>query len=49
VALVGTDHDPQDRNRQAEQLAGAGAEVHLSNAGATRRAVELVRQAGGTL
>ena len=42
VALVGTAHDPQDRERQAEQLAGAGAEVHLSNAGAARRAVELL-------
>jgi FdrA protein len=43
VALVGTAHDPQDRDRQAQQLAGAGAEVHLSNAGAARRAVELLR------
>jgi FdrA protein len=42
VALVGTDHDPQDRHRQSEQLAAAGAEVHLSNAGAARRAVELL-------
>jgi FdrA protein len=42
VALVGTAHDPQDRERQARQLAGAGAEVHLSNAGAARRAVELL-------
>ncbi len=42
VALVGTAHDPQDRDRQAGQLAGAGAEVHLSNAGAARRAVELL-------
>jgi FdrA protein len=42
VALVGTAHDPQDRDRQATQLAGAGAEVHLSNAGAARRAVELL-------
>jgi FdrA protein len=45
VALVGTAHDPQDRERQASQLAAAGAEVHLSNAGAARRAVELL---GGT-
>ena len=43
VALVGTAHDPQGRDRQAQQLAGAGAEVHLSNAGAARRAVELLR------
>ena len=42
VALVGTAHDPQDRDRQADQLAAAGAEVHLSNAGAARRAVELL-------
>jgi FdrA protein len=42
VALVGTRHDPQDRDRQAAQLAAAGAEVHLSNAGAARRAVELL-------
>jgi FdrA protein len=40
VALIGTAHDPQDRERQAQQLAEAGAEVHLSNAGAARRAVE---------
>jgi FdrA protein len=42
VALIGSAHDPQDRDRQADQLAGAGAEVHLSNAGAARRAVELL-------
>ncbi len=42
VALVGTAHDLQDRERQAQQLAAAGAEVHLSNAGAARRAVELL-------
>ena len=45
VALVGTAHDPQDRQRQASQLAAAGAEIHLSNAGAARRAVELLRGA----
>ncbi|GAA4371451.1 FdrA family protein [Nocardioides caricicola] len=44
VAVVGTDADPQDRERQVRALADAGAEVHLSNAGATRRALEL---AGG--
>jgi FdrA protein len=43
VALVGTTNDPQDRDRQANQLASVGAEVHLSNAGAARRAVELLR------
>lgn len=46
VAVVGTDADPQDRERQVRALADAGAEVHLSNAGATRRALEL---AGGLL
>jgi FdrA protein len=50
VALVGTDHDPQDRHRQSEALAEAGAEVHLSNAGAARRAVELLtdKMGGGS-
>ncbi len=42
VAVVGTAADPQGRDRQVGALAEAGAEVHLSNAGATRRAVELV-------
>ncbi|HET6563258.1 MAG TPA: FdrA family protein [Marmoricola sp.] len=42
VACVGTDHDPQGLTRQASALAAAGAEVHLSNAQAARRAVELV-------
>jgi FdrA protein len=42
VTVVGTAHDPQDRDRQVRVLAEAGAEVHLSNAGATRRAVELL-------
>lgn len=45
VAVVGTDGDPQRRDRQVAALVEAGAEVHLSNAGATRRALEL---AGGT-
>jgi FdrA protein len=44
VSVVGTSLDPQDRDRQVAALAAAGAEVHVSNAGATRRAVEL---AGG--
>ena len=44
VTVVGTSLDPQDRDRQVAALVAAGAEVHLSNAGATRRAVEL---AGG--
>ena len=42
VAVVGTRADPQDLARQVRVLADAGAEVHLSNAGATRRAVDLV-------
>jgi FdrA protein len=42
VAVVGTAADPQGREGQVRALAEAGAEVHLSNAGATRRAVELV-------
>lgn len=44
VSLVGTAADPQDLARQAAALAAAGAEVHLSNAGAARRAVTLVEQ-----
>ncbi len=42
VAVVGTAHDPQGLERQVQALADAGAEVHLSNAAATRRAVELL-------
>ncbi len=42
VAVVGTAADPQGLDRQVLALADAGAEVHLSNARATRRAVELV-------
>jgi FdrA protein len=42
VTLVGTASDPQGLQRQARTLAAAGAEVHLSNAGATRRALELL-------
>ena len=41
VACIGTESDPQVLSRQAETLAAAGAEVHLSNAAATQRAVEL--------
>ena len=47
VAVVGTSADPQGLDRQVRALADAGAEVHRSNATATRRAVELVRTAGG--
>jgi FdrA protein len=42
VAVIGTAADPQGLDRQVQQLADAGAEVHLSNAGATRRAVALL-------
>jgi FdrA protein len=42
VCVVGTRHDPQDRDRQVAALVAAGAEVHLSNAGATRRALALL-------
>jgi FdrA protein len=42
VAVVGTAADPQGLDRQVRALADAGAEVHLSNARATRRAVELI-------
>lgn len=42
VAVVGTTGDPQDRDRQVRALVEAGAEVHLSNAGAARRALELI-------
>jgi FdrA protein len=48
VAVVGTAADPQGLDRQVRALADAGAEVHLSNAGATRRAVEIVQQAGAS-
>lgn len=42
VTVVGTRHDPQGLDRQVDALATAGAEVHLSNAGATRRALEIL-------
>ncbi|MGC0416081.1 FdrA family protein [Embleya sp. AB8] len=42
ISLCGTDQDPQDLAGQARTLAGAGAEVHLSNAEAARRAVAIV-------
>jgi FdrA protein len=42
VAVVGTANDPQGLARQVDALAAAGAEVHLSNANATRRAVSLL-------
>ena len=48
VTVVGTSADPQDRARQVQQLVAAGAEVHLSNAGATRRALDLLAAREGT-
>jgi FdrA protein len=42
ASVVGTRLDPQDRARQVRALVEAGVEVHLSNAGATRRALELL-------
>jgi FdrA protein len=45
VACVGTEQDPQGLTRQAEALAAAGAEVYLSNAQATARAIALVEDA----
>ncbi len=47
VACVGTSTDPQGLTRQAEALAAAGAEVHLSNAAATRRAIALTNVTDG--
>jgi FdrA protein len=46
VALCGTQRDPQGRDRQAEALRGAGAEVYLSNAAAARRSVDLIVEGG---
>lgn len=45
ATVVGTALDPQDLERQVRVLAEAGAEVHLSNAGATRRALALLEEA----
>jgi len=42
VSLVGTDLDPQGLDAQRDALVAAGAEVHLSNAAATRRALDLL-------
>ena len=47
VSVVGTTADPQGLDRQVRALADAGAEVHLSNARATRRAVELLGSTPG--
>jgi FdrA protein len=45
VSLIGTDLDPQGLSAQRDALLAAGAEVHLSNAAATRRAVQLIEGA----
>jgi FdrA protein len=45
ITVVGTELDPQGLRRQVQTLVDVGSEVHLSNADATRRAVELI---GGT-
>lgn len=45
IACVGTSGDLQGLERQAAALAEAGAEVHLSNARAARRAVSLIGSA----
>ena len=45
VSLVGTDLDPQGLAAQRDALVAAGAEVHLSNASATRRALQLIEGA----
>ncbi len=42
ISLCGTDRDLQGLDAQARTLAAAGAEVHLSNAEAARRAVAIV-------
>ena len=39
VSLIGTNGDPQNFDSQVNQLTQAGAEVHLSNASATKAAV----------
>lgn len=45
VSLIGTAADPQGLDRQAAAICAAGASVHLSNAAAARKAVELVEDA----
>ncbi|WP_210504061.1 FdrA family protein [Nocardioides xinjiangensis] len=45
ASLVGTDLDPQGLAQQRDALVTAGAEVHLSNAAATRRALQLIGDA----
>jgi FdrA protein len=45
VSVVGTQDDPQGTRSQCAALNAAGAAVHLSNAAATRAALDLI--AGG--
>ena len=45
TSLIGTSSDPQGLEQQAVALRDAGASVHLSNAAAARKAVELVADA----
>jgi FdrA protein len=42
VAVVGTGDDPQDTRAQCAALTAAGAAVFLSNAAATRAAIDLL-------
>ncbi|MGN6577131.1 MAG: FdrA family protein [Nocardioides sp.] len=42
VAVIGTRDDPQDTRAQCAALTAAGAAVHLSNAAATRAAIDLL-------
>ncbi|HEX6235147.1 MAG TPA: hypothetical protein VFZ63_18615 [Jiangellaceae bacterium] len=44
ISLIGTAGDPQGLERQAVALRDAGASVHLSNAHAARKAVELAEE-----
>jgi FdrA protein len=44
ISLIGTASDPQGLERQAVALRDAGASVHLSNAHAARKAVELAEE-----
>ncbi|REE99619.1 FdrA family protein [Thermomonospora umbrina] len=46
VSLCGTPDDPQDRDRQAESLRTAGADVFASNAAAARHAAGLAQNGG---
>ena len=47
ITVVGTGADPQGLDRQVDALVAAGAEVHLSHARATRRALDLADALAG--